>query len=166
MKRAIAISVAACLAAGAVWAKSSPQAAAAKAVRSQQKAAAHAMKAQQKAGAQALSAQRHVGADLMGGRHHGGGGWHGPHAAPSPHVFRRGGPPPDIRGWRRGPAPHPHYRSGWHGNVWYDAYGYPFYGSAVVAPAPVVVQPVPVVAPQPVVVQPQPVVVPARPIVY
>ena len=71
--------------------------------------------------------------------------------------------------WRRGPAPHAHYRSCWFDDVWYDAYGYPYYynttviaPASVVTPAPVVVTPAPVVAP-PVVVTPAPVVAPPPP---
>jgi hypothetical protein len=107
----------------------------------------------------------------MHAKHHHGVGHHGPHGAPPPHhVFHRGVPPPSLRGWRRGHAPHPHYRSGWYGEIWYDAYGYPYYGPAVVtpapvvAPAPVVVQPAPVVAPPP--PPPPPVAVPVRHVVY
>ena len=94
------------------------------------------------------------------GMHHGPGLWRGPG-------------PRDLHGWRRGPAPHAHYRSCWFNNVWYDAYGYPYYyGSTtvvtpapVVAPAPVVVTPAPVVAPAPVVVTPAPTVVAPAPAV-
>ena len=168
MKRILVIAVVCCIAFGTVWAKHSP-------AHSQQKAAAHAVKAQQKAGARAMSAAHHPDPYPRHGGYHGG-AWHGSHAAPPP-VFRRGVPPPNMHGWRRGPAPHPHYRSGWYGDVWYDAYGYPYYGPAVVtpapvvAPAPVVVRPAPVVVtpapavvtPAPVVVQPAPVVAPPPP---
>ncbi len=108
----------------------------------------------------------HAGPGPMHANHHHGVG-HGPHGAPPHHhAFRRGVPPPSLRGWRRGPAPHPHYRSGWYGEIWYDAYGYPYYGPAVVTPAPVVVQPAPaVVTPAPVVVQPAPAVVTPAPVV-
>ena len=102
------------------------------------------------------------------------------HAPPPPHVgpgpyhsyrgrgFWRGPAPHDLHHWRRGPAPHAHYRSCWYDDVWYDAYGYPYYygttvvtPAPVVAPAPVVVTPAPVVAPPPpVVVTPAPVVAP------
>ena len=109
------------------------------------------------------------------------------HAPPPPHVgpgpyhsyrgrgFWRGPAPHDLHHWRRGPAPHARYRSCWYDDVWYDAYGYPYYyGSTtvvtpapVVAPAPVVVTPAPVVAPAPVVVTPAPTVVtPAPAVVY
>jgi hypothetical protein len=113
----------------------------------------------------------HAGPGPMPAKHHHGVG-HGPHGAPlHHHTFRRGVPPPNMRGWRRGPAPHPHYRSGWYGDIWYDAYGYPYYGPAVVTPAPTVVTPAPVVVtpapavvtPAPVVVQPAPVAVPPPP---
>ena len=92
------------------------------------------------------------------GMHHGRGMWRGP----APH---------DLHHWRRGPAPHAHYRSCWYDNVWYDAYGYPYYygSTTVVTPAPVVVTPAPVVAPAPVVVTPAPTVVtpaPAPAVVY
>ena len=103
----------------------------------------------------------------------------GPRFANGYHV-----PPPDFRGWYRGPHPHHSYRSVWIDDIWYDAYGYPCYspyyqevmvlpaGSVVyqpgvyvtsptyVAPAPAVVAPAPaVVAPAPAVVAPAPVVV-------
>ncbi len=95
-----------------------------------------------------------------------------PHVGPGPmpyHSYRgrgfwRGPAPHDLHLWRRRPAPHAHYRSCWYDDVWYDAYGYPYYygtATTVVAPAPVVVTPAPVVAPAPVVVTPAPVVAPA-----
>ena len=174
MKKMIIVAIAAGFAAGGAWAKPLPmhsqpkaaahamhtqQRAATHAMHTQQKATMHAIQTQQKAGAHAMSMQRHVGAEMMHPRPHGGVGGHGPHVAPPPHhAFRPGVPPPNMRGWRRGPAPHPHYRSGWFGDVWYDAYGYPYYGPAVVTPAPVV-------APAPVVVRPAPVVVTPAPVV-
>ena len=103
------------------------------------------------------------------------------HAPPPPHVgpgpyhsyrgrgFWRGPAPHDLHHWRRGPAPHARYRSCWYDDVWYDAYGYPYYygSTTVVTPAPVVVTPAPVVAPAPVVVTPAPTVVtPAPAVVY
>ena len=145
----------------------------------QQRAMGHAMGAaahqQQAFGRAAINQQRAVGhatmtqakmqqhairhAPIPGGMgpgpgmHHGRGLWRGP-------------APQDLHHWRRGPAPHAHYRSCWFDDVWYDAYGYPYYyGSTVVAPvpvvapAPVVVTPAPVVAPAPVVVTPAPAVV-------
>ncbi len=104
-----------------------------------------------------------------------------PHVGPGPmpyHSYRgrgfwRGPAPHDLHHWRRGPAPHAHYRSCWYDDVWYDAYGYPYYygttvvaPAPVIAPAPVVVTPAPVVAPPPpVVVTPAPVVAPPPPVV-
>ena len=157
MKRMIIVAIAVGSAIGGVWAKHPP-------THSQQKAAAHAIKAQQKAGARAMSRQHRAGAEMMRPGPHGGVGHHGPHGAPSSHhTFHRGTPPPSLRGWKRGPAPHPHYRSGWYGDIWYDAYGYPYYGPAVVTPAPVVAPAPVVVQPAPVVVQPAPVVAPPPP---
>ena len=101
----------------------------------------------------------------------------GPRFANGYHV-----PPPDFRGWYRGPRPHAHYRSVWIDDVWYDAYGYPFYSpayqevvvipsdavlyqaGAMVAPAPVVVTPAPaVITPAPAVVTPAPAIVTPAP---
>jgi len=173
MKRIVIAAIAGCLVSGVAWSRPSPihaqQAAAAQAMKAQQKSAAQAVKAQQKAGA-AMRAQQRAEAEMLRTRHHSGGGWHGagPHAvSPAHHTFRRGVPPPDVRGWRRGSVPHPQYRSGWYGEVWYDAYGYPHYSPAVVVPAPVVVPPPPVVAPPPPLPPPRPaVVVPVRRVVY
>lgn len=93
--------------------------------------------------------------------------------------------PASLVGWRRG-ALHPHYRSCWFGDVWYDAYGYayyyPGYSTTTVVTTPVVATPVvttaPVVTTTPVVTTPvvttpmvqqqviqQPVVVPSVPVV-
>ena len=95
-------------------------------------------------------------------------------AASTARRLRRPGPP-SLVGWRRGLI-HPHYRSCWYDNVWYDAAGYAYYAPGytattvvqqpVVVPQPVVVQqPVvqPTVAPQPVVVPPPTVVAPTVP---
>ena len=76
-------------------------------------------------------------------------------------------PPPDFRGWYRGPRPHAHYRSVWIDDVWYDAYGYPcyspYYMEVVDVPGAVLYQPGAVIAPAPVVVAPQPAVVAPAP---
>ena len=83
----------------------------------------------------------------------------GPHFGmhPGPRPFHRP-PPMHWAGWRRGCHIHPHYRSMWVGDIWYDAYGYPCYSPSYLAVTPVantvvyqpgvtVVSPAPVVAP-------------------
>ena len=84
----------------------------------------------------------------------------GPHFGmhPGPRPFHRP-PPMHWAGWRRGCHIHPHYRSIWVGDIWYDAYGYPCYSPSYLAVTPVantvVYQPgVTVVAPAPVVATP------------
>ena len=92
---------------------------------------------------------------------------HAAQMGPGPrHVgFRHGPAPMDLHRWRRGPAPHPHYRNVWYDDVWYDAYGYPYYGTAVVTPVQTVVTPAPVVTPVQTVVTPAPVVTPVQTVV-
>ena len=138
-------------------AAASQQAAAMKMQRTQQ---VNAMKMQHAATSAAIKQQKaihHQDVRALQYQQHvarGPGFHHGP-------VFRAGPGPSDLHRWRRGHAPHPHYRSGWYENVWYDAYGYPYdYGTTVVTPAPTVVAPAPVVvAPAPTVVAPAPAVV-------
>ena len=62
--------------------------------------------------------------------------------APPPRPFHRP-PPRHFTGWRRGCRIHPHYRSVWVGDIWYDAYGYPCYSPSYLAvtPVPTVVAP-------------------------
>ena len=77
---------------------------------------------------------------------------------PPPRPFHRP-PPMHWAGWRRGCRIHPHYRSVWVGDIWYDAYGYPCYSPSYLAVTPVantvIYQPgVSVVAPAPVVTPP------------
>lgn len=63
------------------------------------------------------------------------------------------GAPANFHGWHRGPAPHPHYRSVWIGDIWYDINGYPCYSPEYLAVTPVagtvLIQPVPAVVPPP-----------------
>ena len=70
-----------------------------------------------------------------------------------PGLHRRPGPP-SLVGWRRGLI-HPHYRSCWYDNVWYDAAGYAYYAPGYTATT-VVQQPAPVVVQQPATVVTQP----------
>ena len=84
----------------------------------------------------------------------------GPHFGmhPGPGPFHRP-PPMHWAGWRRGCHIHPHYRSMWVGDIWYDAYGYPCYSPSYLSVTPVantvIYQPgVSVVTPAPVVATP------------
>ena len=189
MKMNVVIGFGCCMLAAVAWAKGpkmpvARQPAAAKykapaatvhAQQAQQKAAVHSMQMRQQNAAKAAIAQQHAREKAMQTRQHiaekqiRATARHMP-----PPTFRYGAPPPHLHGWRRGPTPHPTWRSGWYGDVWYDAYGYPYYSPTVVA-QPVVYQTAPaVVTPaQPVVVTPAPTVVtpattvvtPAQPVV-
>ena len=90
----------------------------------------------------------------------------GPHFGmhPGPRPFHHPGPfhrPPPMHwaGWRRGCHIHPHYRSIWVGDIWYDAYGYPCYSPSYLSVTPVantvIYQPgVSVVTPAPIIASP------------